>query len=259
MREAVGRILFPARNAETLAWRAAVVSDGGSVSNQRLLRVDKLISTLKGAGVWTNLDRLWLFAAENSQSALRDIVAASAATATNSPTFAANLGYTGNGTTTNINSNFNASSAPSPKMSQDGVVAFVFNLSSGQSAAPAAFGTTVNFNTGIFSRDATDTELYRTNSSGANLSNTTTDGSGLMAINRSAAAAMQAYKNGVSVASSAAASVALVNGNFVFLQASSSNGNMQLACGGFGSSLDATGHGALYRAIRTCLTAVGVP
>jgi hypothetical protein len=82
-------------DSATTAWIAAVVAAGGSVSSGRQTIVDDLIAGLKADGVWSKLDRLWLTATENTQSALIDLVATSTATPVNSPTFAANLGYTG--------------------------------------------------------------------------------------------------------------------------------------------------------------------
>jgi hypothetical protein len=71
-------------------WAAAVVAAGGSVSGTltsgRKKLINDLIMGLMADGVWSKLDRLWLFAAENSQSALIDIKGAVSATAVNTPT-----------------------------------------------------------------------------------------------------------------------------------------------------------------------------
>jgi hypothetical protein len=81
----------------TTAWVSAVVTAGGTVSGARQTVVNNLIVGLKADGVWTKLDRLWIFAAENSFSALTDLVALDGATAIAAPAFAADRGYTGNG------------------------------------------------------------------------------------------------------------------------------------------------------------------
>ena len=91
----------PAEDPATTAWAAAVVAAGGTVSTTRKGIVNTFIVALKAAGVWTLLDRYWLFAGENTQSALRDMVNLQVATSTGSPTFAANVGYT-------VASNFDA-------------------------------------------------------------------------------------------------------------------------------------------------------
>ena len=59
--------------------------------------VDTLIKGLKTNGIWAKLDSMWVFAAENSQSALIDLKALVTGTATTSPTFTADYGYTGDG------------------------------------------------------------------------------------------------------------------------------------------------------------------
>lgn len=98
-------------DSDAKAWKAAVTGAGGSVSIGRLGAVSALISALKNGGVWSNLDRLWLLAAENSQQALVDLVARASATAVNAPAFTANRGYQGNGTSSWIDSGFNAATA----------------------------------------------------------------------------------------------------------------------------------------------------
>ena len=96
-------------DSDTTAWISAVTTAGGSVSSGRQTTVNNLIVGLKSDGVWTKLDRLWLFAGENTESALIDLVARSSATAVNSPTFTTDRGYVSDGTTSYINTGYNAS------------------------------------------------------------------------------------------------------------------------------------------------------
>lgn len=96
----------PSYDASALLWKAAVVAAGGTVSDARLAIVSTLITGLKADSLWTSLDRLWLFAAENSTSALIDLKGLSTATAINSPTFTADQGYAGNGTTNYIRTGY---------------------------------------------------------------------------------------------------------------------------------------------------------
>jgi hypothetical protein len=58
----------------TIDWIAAVVTAGGTVSTPRGIVVNTFILGLMTDGIWSKLDRLWLLAAENSQSALFYIV-----------------------------------------------------------------------------------------------------------------------------------------------------------------------------------------
>jgi hypothetical protein len=93
-------------DAATTAWVSAVVAASGSVSAGRQTIVDALIVGLKSDGVWSKLDRLWLFAAENTQSALIDLVGLVSATPVSSPTFTPDQGYAGDGTTSYIDTLF---------------------------------------------------------------------------------------------------------------------------------------------------------
>lgn len=92
------------------AWAAAVVSAGGTVSGAQATRVCTLIQAYKSAGTWATYDRIWLFAAENVQQATIDLVHLATWTILSSPTFAANVGYTGD-LGAGINSNFTPSTA----------------------------------------------------------------------------------------------------------------------------------------------------
>ncbi len=96
----------PILDAATVSWINAVYANGGTVSAVRRLIVDTLVTNLKSDGIFAKLDRLWLFAADNTASALTDLVGLTLATAVNAPTFAANRGYTGDQSTNYINTLF---------------------------------------------------------------------------------------------------------------------------------------------------------
>ena len=51
-----------ATDAAATAWKNQVVTNGGTVSAGRLALVSTMIAGLKADGVWTLLDRLWIFA-----------------------------------------------------------------------------------------------------------------------------------------------------------------------------------------------------
>jgi hypothetical protein len=77
--------------------------------SQQLLQ-NQLVVDLKDAGIWSKLDTFSVFATDgDSDFALIDWKRLSDYTAVNSPTFTANQGFSGNGTTSYINSNFNPS------------------------------------------------------------------------------------------------------------------------------------------------------
>lgn len=67
---------------------------------------DNLLAGLAADGILPLLDRLWLFAQPTAALALVDLIAGATATAVNSPTFTANKGYAGNGSTSYINTGY---------------------------------------------------------------------------------------------------------------------------------------------------------
>lgn len=73
--------------------------------------VNTYVRALKTAGIWTQLDRLWLHATPNQQNARISIVnpTSTPITEVNAPTWTANLGYTGNGATAYLNHNIRES------------------------------------------------------------------------------------------------------------------------------------------------------
>jgi hypothetical protein len=78
-------------------------------SSQQLLQ-EQLLKDLKSGGIWSKLDTFAVFATDgNSDFALIDWKRLSQYTAVNSPTFTTNGGFTGNGTSSYIDTNFNPS------------------------------------------------------------------------------------------------------------------------------------------------------
>ena len=79
-------------------------------SDEQKLLQNQLLIDLKSAGIWNKLDTFANFATDGSSNfALIDWKRLSLLTAVNSPTFTTNEGFTGNGTSSYINTNFNPS------------------------------------------------------------------------------------------------------------------------------------------------------
>lgn len=253
---------------EVRAWSASVAAAGGGVSSARRKLVNGLIQTLKSAGVWNALDRLWLFAAENSTAALIDLVARSTATAVNSPTFTADRGYTGNGTSSYLDSNFNPGTAPGPKQ---------------YAANDASFGTwvvtpptTVNgFEVanefGAYSFFATRWSSVNRRWEVNSASNPSTplahggEHTGFFHGERVSSTAGALYRNGSPLMTTDATSIGVIPNRKVFIlgyvhtSTPSNFSNAQIGAVHVGRSLGAEGQARLYAALRTYMTAVGVP
>lgn len=247
-------------DSATTAWASAVVTAGGTVSGTRKTLVDALIVGLKSDGIWTKIDRLWIFAAENSQSALIDLVVLTQATAVSSPTFTIDRGYAGNGSSAYIDSNFNPTSG-SPNYTQNSASYFVWNNTSGlvgspwvasQSSSFMIIGFSVNNHDYFAINDAVPFEEFTSQGGGT----------GLYTASRtsSSAAGANFYFNGGSSISIGGTSGAVGSADFLVLTQNAANfGTRQLSCAGIGGGLSSAENTLLYNRLRTYMTAVGVP
>jgi hypothetical protein len=267
-----GKVASVSINPAAQTWANAVIAAGGTVSAGRLTLVSNLINTLQSASIWTKFDRLWLFAAENSQSALRDIVAAAAATATGSPTFTTDRGYTGTdaSSTVYIDSGFNASTAGG-NFTQNS--AHISMWSNTNAASTASGGVAIGLTTSggqqsnILPKYSDGNAYFRVNdtSVGASAGVANANSTGHYLANRSGAAAQQGYRNAVDMGIVAVSSQALINGNMTILgqlstPATHSLGDAHQNCGvSIGGSLTSGEVTSFYNALRTYMTAVGVP
>jgi hypothetical protein len=245
-------------DADTDAWETAVTGNGGTVSGGRKIIVNDLIVSLKGDGIWAKLDRLWLFAAEDAASALTDLVATALATTSNSPTFNADLGYTGNGSNMSIDTGFNASTAGG--LYGDDANWFVWsNTSAGDAGFGRIFGTSPD-QTRCIPRGSDDTTYNRINTASQNVGSQST-GVGLYGQSHEfSSGETTLYKDGSTIAGPTnTGNGTLDNANFTFLTGGGVFSPNQCCGGGFGDYLDATESGNLYTHLRTYMTAVGVP
>jgi hypothetical protein len=81
-------------------------------SGSQQVKQNKLVVDLKNAGIWTRLDTFAVFATDGDEDfALIDWKRLTQYTAVNSPTFTTNVGFSGNGTSAYVNTNFNPSTS----------------------------------------------------------------------------------------------------------------------------------------------------
>lgn len=253
MRPGLYPILFGSLDADARAWAAAVTAAGGAVSSSQLRLISILIVALKRAGVWTLLDRLWLFAAESATQALTDLKARAVATAVNSPAFTANRGYAGNGTTAHINSNFNPSTAGGNYARDDALLGCWVET---EGASGGAYMAAYIAQWSLFWRSGATTIGWPVNQ-GANQNFTFAGQTGLWALQRTGANATELFKDGASVATGVAASVALENRNVFILSddGSTSTTTGRLAAAFIGKSLTAPQQAAFNAAMRAYMPA----
>lgn len=230
--------------------------------------INTLIKALKDGGIWSKLDALYLTAAADAQAARRNWVQdAYNLTAVNSPTFTADRGYAGNGSSSYLRTNFNPTTASSPKFAQNSAHVSLTDRTSRAAASRVEMGAInagpTNFMTQIATRFTGNQALARITGSVTGIPTfSNTDSSGRFVVTRTGATAMEAYRNAVSIGTSANASVALLNLE-IFLGALNNNGSPslystdQIAQATIGSALSSAEVAAMDAAIATYLTAIG--
>lgn len=224
----------------------------------RKFLINRLIVSLKSAGVWSILDVLYVLAAANSQAALINWKSPGTfnGTVNGSPTFTADRGFTGTQSSTTQwgDTGFNPSTAGG-SFTQNSAHLSVWSLTSLGGEACIGLADT-GYKSQIFPRDTSpdDFQYFRINSGGSGgFSVPNADGSGFYVANRSSSSAIQGYKD-TSVAGTATdTSAALANRNIFFLGFNNAGtvtgSNMQLAALTIGGSLDATAEANLRNAL----------
>lgn len=261
---------FAASYSYTNAEAATLVAAMSSAPNDtRKAVIDTCIGAIKTAGVWSKLDCLWIRAAHDSQAALLDWKRLSDSTAVNSPTFTTDRGFTGDGSTSYINTNFTPSTDgvnyirdsacmgaylnAGTDTNNSSVISIGFVSTSGTRQARITPWQSATPGSGV---------IGRINDSTATTVGTVTTRFGLTAVNRSASTAVQVYRNGSSIGTSSVASSALgtidayelgFNNNGAL---GGANDN-RIAAAFVGGSLTSTEHADLFTAIEAYLDAVG--
>ncbi len=256
-----GLLLTGLSDPDANAWANAVQGAGGFVTGPQRRRVATLIRSLKAAGVWPLLDRLWLFAAENNVQAGIDLVARASVTLVAAPAFTVARGYKG-GSGAYINTNFNPGTG-SPNFSRNsggyGCWVEAVDTSAGDrimgndsALASELFVGATNYGYGV-SQASNSTSMTPTYTTGAMDS---------VRVASSGTGAVSFYVNGALSASDSIASVAVANQSF-FVLASNNGGSppkstIRAADCWIGGGMSAALIAALKVARRTYMTAVGV-
>lgn len=172
-------------------------------SSIQKLRLDRfLFRPLVATGIYSQLDRLWVFASETQANGLVSLVnpTATLVTEVNSPTWVQYQGYDFNGTTQYLNSQTNLSTLT--KYQLDSATTFLYSRQNNTSSG-ADFGSTgaaAAQNTAQWLR-FTDNKMYWSmNDTGAASNVANTDSSGGFQVSRTGSTALTIYRNGSSIA-----------------------------------------------------------
>jgi hypothetical protein len=177
---------------------------------------NQLVVDLKAAGVWSKLDTFAVFATDgNSNFALIDWKRLIQYTAVNSPTFTTNQGFNGNGSSSYINTNYNATTqGVNYSLNSASNGAYLFENSLGDFCYLGALELPNKFSALVINRA---TNLTRMNDSTNGFPTTKITTTGLICANRPNSTTLNIYKNGTFHESIAATSTGLPNTNFYAL------------------------------------------
>lgn len=200
---------LPSTAAKIIAAMTSAPSAGHAAA------INTFVNALIAAGIWAKLDYLHVYRAQDSQAACLDWknpTGGSTASLVNSPTFTAFLGYTTNGSTSEVDTNFNPSTTAGPS-GQDSACFLV-----GHDGSNTTTGSVAGWYDGTdgitlsFRRTSDNLATGRANqASSISSAATVASAVGLYAINRSASNAVQFYRNGTSIQTGSNASTARNN------------------------------------------------
>lgn len=218
-----------------------------------------MICGLVTDGVWAKLDLLYIFAANNSTDALLNLVGSTTTSlSATAPTFTANTGFAGNGSSATINvTGYNYSTGTNYTQN----AASLFGWSTEASADNGFLvGNSTAFNSNIsltpFSFGS-DTNAAVNGATGVN-SSTLSTGLGLFTASRTSSTTVTLYQNAASTGSSTtntSATVGSSNAWFLGVASLALYGG-GIAAGGVGGGLTSTDVSNLYSRVHTFLHAV---
>lgn len=223
------------------------------------VEINKLISDLQGANIWNSLDRLFVFGAPLSTTALYSIknTSATPATLVNSPTFTPYRGFTGNGATQSINTQWNISTnSVNYTLNNASFGAYALTSGLGASAGALIGGYLGSDFCRINERYTGDSVRAGLNNATAYASGTNTVTQGFFSGTRTASNLQTVYKNGISQGTNSAVSTALPNSNMFVLAGGNlaySSNTVAIAFMGSGSINQLT----LYNILQTFATRIG--
>jgi len=221
--------------------------------------INDLILGLKADGNWTQLDVLVILAAHTSQAALLDWKNLQDGAEVLAPAFVADRGYTSDGATSYINTQFNPST-DAVLFTQNDASCGIYSRTDSTILVMLALTDATSNGTLINPRNSGNNFSRRLNSDTFKVSANATS-LGFFSINRTVNNLYDGLINGVSQGTQADISQALLNDNYYFLcwnkigTGANAFSNKQGAMYFFGSG--SLNHLTFYNRIQTYMTAIG--
>jgi hypothetical protein len=234
----------------------------GTYDTARQAAINDLIVALKSDGIWAKLDVMCIAGLTESDSLVNwKTPGTFNGTAVNSPTFTADRGFTFNGSTNYVNTNFTPSTAVGIYALNSAHISVYSRTNSALAQTEMGANATVGLgNCYIAARFSDGNCYYGLNSNGSSF--VSSSSSQLLLANRSGATSVQFYRSGVSMhTTSSDSSVALPdrpiwvgarNSDTIFQQSTK-----QIAAWSVGGSLSSTDAANFSTALTTYLTSLG--
>ena len=190
------------------AYYDQVVTNGGSLTSTEKTYINTFISSL--GSNFTEFDRLWIFGLSDSIAARTSLVnpTSKMITEVNSPTFTASKGYTGNGSTSYLNTNYNPSTQ-GVKYTLNNASGLAY-LSTNVISTGNCFGASTSSYITIYPQYYLNLPIYYINATGADSYGTGTS-DGLVTVLRTNSSNISFYKNSILNASSTKVSTTITN------------------------------------------------
>ena len=244
---------------ETIAYNSYLTT---KLSTNRIWIVNDLVKSLKQTGIWSNLDRLWLFASESNQAARISLVnpSSTAITEVNAPAWVANQGYTGDGATSYLNTNYTPSTqSVKHTLNSSSFGVYLRSDSNVTALDSGSVGSGTGASVWIRARQS-GVVGWAANDAGTGTAPTVAASSGFTSVSRTTSTAITIDKNGVSLGTSSNVSTSLSN-TAVYILGANNNGTL-LSPSLRESSACFIGSGTinsltLYNTIQTYMTALG--
>jgi len=224
--------------------------------------IDGLITNLKTAGLWSGFDAFWGFAAHDQQAApLNWIKDDHNCTEVNSPAFEVDRGYTGNGTTSYLNSDFKPTDGIN--YTQNNCAIFIYLRTNQVGASVIDFGSNdgTNGQVAIWPNVASTARGY-INSALDLTTYVIASAVGLTSVSRNSDTNVEHYKNGIKTLTDTRDSAAR-NSADIFILAFNGNGTpssfstKQVCFAAVGRYLTENEQATLFSLVEAYLDAIG--
>lgn len=231
--------------------------------NHRIIMDKTLFRPLVNTGIINLLDRFWVGATEIEQNGTISLVypSSTAMTLVNTPTWTQHQGWTGNGTTQYINTNFNPNSQ-FVNFVRDSACTGVYQRNSTTAGAMTEMGQASSYGSNgnqLSTNFSANIILSMTHGSGF-LATSNGGSQGLFTTRRTASTAIAHFKNGISFATGSTSSSGVISRVFYLLATNNGGATFQFSTAQLAVAFAAAGNidqAMVYAIIQSYMTALG--